>query len=82
MCWKRSAESAIPIGNCTIPIGIILRYVDEYLDDHISKFSYIAVQFSHSGVSDSLRPHELQHARLPCPSPVPGACSNSCLLSW
>ena len=37
-----------------------------------------SVQFSHSVVSDSLRPHGLQHARLPCPSPVPRACSNSC----
>ena len=31
------------------------------------------VQFSHSVVSDSLRPHELQHTRLPCPSPTPGS---------
>ena len=37
-----------------------------------------SVQFSHSVVSDSLRPHGLQHARLPCASPTPGACSNSC----
>ena len=29
-------------------------------------------------MSDSLRPHELQHAKPPCPSPTPGACSNSC----
>ena len=35
-------------------------------------------QFSRSVVSDSLQPHGLQHARLPCPSPTPGACSNSC----
>ena len=35
-------------------------------------------QFSRSVGSDSLRPHGLQHARLPCPSPTPGACSNSC----
>ena len=33
-------------------------------------------------VSSSLRPHGLQHARLPCPSPTPRACSNSCPLSW
>ena len=39
------------------------------------------IQFSRSVVSDSLRPHELQHARLPCPSPTPRAYSNSCLLS-
>ena len=36
-----------------------------------------AVQFSSSVVSDSLRPHELQHARPPCPSPTPGIHSNS-----
>ena len=36
-----------------------------------------SVQFSRSVVSDSLQPHALQHARLPCPSPTPGACSNS-----
>ena len=37
-----------------------------------------SVQFSHSVMSDSLWPHELQHARPPCPSPTPGVCSNSC----
>ena len=37
--------------------------------------------FSCSVRSDSLWPHGLQHARLPCPSPSPGACSNSCPLS-
>ena len=37
--------------------------------------------FSCSVVSDSLWPYGLQHARLPCPSPSPRACSNSCPLS-
>ena len=37
--------------------------------------------FSPSVVSNSLRPHGLRHSRLPCPSPSPGACSNSCPLS-
>ena len=37
-----------------------------------------AAQFSHSVVSNSLQPHELQHARLTCPSPTPGVYSNSC----
>ena len=42
-----------------------------------------SVQFSHLVVSDSLHPHGLQHATLPCPSPAPGACSNSCpLIQW
>ena len=36
-----------------------------------------SVQFRHV-LSSYLRPHELQHARLPCPSPTPGAYSNSC----
>ena len=40
-----------------------------------------SVQFSHLVISDSLQLHGLQHARLPCPSPTPGACSNSCPLS-
>ena len=37
--------------------------------------------FSHSVTSNSLRPHGWEHARPPCPSPSPRACSNSCLLS-
>ena len=35
------------------------------------------IQFSHSVVSDSLWPHRLQHTRLPCPSPTPGACAQA-----
>ena len=40
-----------------------------------------SVQFSHSVMSDSLRPHGLQHTRPPYPSPTPRACSNSCPLN-
>ena len=39
--------------------------------------SLSSVRFSYSVVSDSLRPHESQHARPPCPSPTPGVHSNS-----
>ena len=39
-------------------------------------------QLSNSVMSDSLRHHGLQHARLPCPSSTPGACSNSRPSSW
>ena len=39
---------------------------------------FSSVQFSHSVVSDSLRPHEPQHARPPCPSPTPEVYPNSC----
>ena len=40
-----------------------------------------SVQLSRSVVSSSLRPHELQHARPPCPSPTPGVYPNPCPLS-
>ena len=45
---------------------------------HMMEYS---VQFSHSVVSDSLRPHGLQHARPPSPSPIPTVYSNPCPLS-
>ena len=44
-----------------------------HLDTSIS-----SVQFSRSVLSNSLQPHESQHTRPPCPSPTPGAYSNSC----
>ena len=45
---------------------------------HMFIFQFSSVQFSRSVVSNSLLPHGLQHTSLPCPSPSPGACSNSC----
>ena len=51
-----------------------------YLPD--GNHQFISVQFSHSVVSDSLWPHESQHARPPCPLPTPGVHSNSCPLCW
>ena len=50
--------------------------------DEINKLMHSSVQFSCSLVSSSLRPHELQHARPPYPSPTPGVYPNSCPLSW
>ena len=43
-----------------------------------SSFTFSSVQFSRSVVSNSLRPHELQHSRPPCPSPTPGVHPNPC----
>ena len=43
----------------------------------IGEVRFSSVQFSRSVVSNSLRPHESQHARPPCPSPTPGVYSNS-----
>ena len=45
-------------------------------------FQFSSVQFSCSVMSDSLPPHELQHARPPCPSPTPVVYPNSCPLNW
>ena len=41
-----------------------------------------SVQFSHSVLSNPLQLHGLQRAQLPCPSPTPRACPNSCPLTW
>ena len=55
--------------------------------NRFSKCGYVdilnqgSVQFSRSVVSDTLRPHQLQYARPPCPSPTHGVYSNSCPLS-
>ena len=48
----------------------------------VLKGKFKVLQFSRSVVSDSLQPHESQHARPPCPSPTPRVHSNSCPLSW
>ena len=44
--------------------------------------TFVSVQFSRSVVSNSLQPHESQHARPPCPSPTPGVFPSSCPSSW
>ena len=53
--------------------GIILKFYQKYS---------VMLSFSPSVMSNSLRPHGLQHTRLSCPSTSPGACSNSCPMSW
>ena len=67
ICWiiERSREFQKNIYFCFI--------------DYTKSFDCVSsIQFSHSVVSSSLQPCGLQHARLPCPSPTSGACSNSC----
>ena len=48
----------------------------------LSGSQFSSVQFSCSVLSNSLRPHEPQHTRPPCPSPTPGVHPNPCQLSW
>ena len=56
--------------------GFLHIYLNFQSNSHIS-----SVQFSHSVVSNSLRPHELQHTRPPCSSPTSGVHPNPCPLS-
>ena len=68
-CWKVTSTTSFV--NCLLVSFAInlLCLIDDLC---------ICLLFSHSVVSDSLQLHGLQHSRLPCPSPSPGACSNSC----
>ena len=54
------------------------RFIQNRATDLQSVPLFSSVQFSRSVVSDSLRPHESQHTRPPCPSPNPGVYLNSC----
>ena len=52
-------------------------YVNNLINMDLIIQKYSSVQFSRPVMSDSLRPHESQHARPPCPSPTPGVHSDS-----
>ena len=54
-----------------------LRWVKEVSQKGVPNVWFSSVQFSHSVMSDSLQPHESQHARPPCPSPTPRVHSDS-----
>ena len=55
-----------------------IRHHEGNRNHSCGEMSFHSAQFSHSVLSDSLRPHGPQHTRPPCPSPTPGAYSNSC----
>jgi len=61
----------------TSPDGQHRNQIDYILCSQRWRSSISSVEFSRSVVSDSLRPHELQHDRPPCPSPTPGVHSDS-----
>ena len=65
-------------------MGVTLLLIDWHSEVRVqfNSVQFSSVQSSHSVVSDTLWPHGLQHTRLPCPSPTPGAYSNSCPLHW
>ena len=70
-----SMDCSIPGSSVTTMSWSLLKFVS------IESICFSSVQFSCSIVSDSLRPHGLQHARPPCSLPTLGVCSNSCPLS-
>ena len=59
--------------SCLGHIPLSLQYLITLCSALWMGWNISSVQFSHSVISDSLRPHELQHARPPCPTPTPGA---------
>ena len=69
------------IALCIMPSEIIQTEKYKYYVLSHMCVNLCSVQFSHSVVSDSLWPHESQHARPPCPSPTPGVHSDSRPLS-
>ena len=73
--WKSSASSI-----CNLPLSWLIPSFPRsiYSTGFLEKVCISSVQFSCSVVSNSLRPHESQHARPPCPSPTPRVHSNLC----
>ena len=67
--------------NIVFNVPILLTFCKISSCMFLTTIQFSSVQFSCSVMSDSLRPHESQHARPPCPSPTPGVHSNSCPLS-
>ena len=90
--WRVFVESGSILGTIWFSVGRMVisssLFPTDLLPSHLSlsvQFSSVAQfssdQFSHSVVSDSLQPHESQHARPPCPSLSPGVHSDSRPLS-
>ena len=81
--YNLSSSFPIKLENCQVFVWpkVFLTTKYTYIEEYQSIIWVSSAHFSCSVVSDSLQPQGLQHARLSCPSPTPGACSNSCLLS-
>ena len=73
--WTRACQSKVISFYSSFPFLPIIHASPKLPLGPFPQFS--SVQFSHSDMSDSLRAHESQHARTPCPSPTPGVHSNS-----
>ena len=76
--YERARGPATYRGVGPVPWGVVTVFFRWTQFSQGFIFCFASVQFSCSIVSDSLQPHVLQHIRLPCSSPTPRACSNSC----
>ena len=82
-CVKDASKKQSLVFICFFDVTLWSLYVItlcntvHWLHLHYKLIQFSSVQFSRSVVSNSLRPHESQHARAPCPSPSPGVHSNS-----
>ena len=76
--WQTCLDCVVP-KQCETNVASLSSSCTSFcLIKHQSKQTFFSsVQFSHSVMSDSLRPHELQHTRPPCPSPTPRVHSDS-----
>ena len=85
MHWKENLD-CVSLGGHGVEgwrmLKKLFRGQQPVFDSAVNSLSLGLVQFSCSVVSDSLRPHESQHTRPPCPSPTPGIYSDPCPLSW
>ena len=78
--WEKISQSFSKL-TIILPQNLVIALLHFYwkeLKTDIHQKTHTLVQFSCSVVSYSLPPHGLQHAKLPCPSPTPGAYSNWC----
>ena len=83
--WTALRHITINKGDCSRGENLNFCVRENFLTVWDPKRTYslaLSFQFIHSIMSNSLQHHGLQHARLPCPSPPPRACSNSCPLTW
>ena len=76
LLWPNHPQQAPPPNTITFGVRVPTR---EFCRD--TNIQTVLLLFSCSVVTDSLRPHGLQHVRLPCPSPSPRVCPSSCPLS-